>query len=54
LPAAFTTAQVRGMLEALGMPRTSPAAWLARLRRAGRVRADANAQGRGRFRSVDD
>jgi 8-oxo-dGTP diphosphatase len=54
LPAAFTTAQVRGMLEALGLASPSPAAWIARLRRAGRIERDTNRAGRGRFRSVGD
>jgi 8-oxo-dGTP diphosphatase len=54
LPATFTTAQVRGMLEAPGMPATSPAAWIARLRRSGRIALVPDARGRSRFRSVDD
>jgi 8-oxo-dGTP diphosphatase len=54
LPAAFTTAQVQGMLEALDTPTTSPAAWIARLRRARRIELDPDGPGRGCFRSVDN
>jgi 8-oxo-dGTP diphosphatase len=51
LPAAFGTAQVRAIFATLGLP--SPAAWIARLRRAGRIEPDPDRPGRGRFRSVD-
>jgi 8-oxo-dGTP diphosphatase len=52
LPATFSAGAVRGLLEALGMPGTSAAAWIKRLRRAARI--SLTAPGTGLYRSGVD
>jgi 8-oxo-dGTP diphosphatase len=52
LPATFGADEVRRLHEALGMPGASAAAWIKRLRRAGRI--SPTGPGRGRYQSVVD
>jgi 8-oxo-dGTP diphosphatase len=47
LPVTFAAGEVRGLFKALGMPATSAAAWIKRLRRAGRIRPSG-----GRYQSA--
>jgi 8-oxo-dGTP diphosphatase len=52
LPATFGAGDVRQLLEAVEMPGTSAAAWIRRLRRAGRITPSGS--GRGHYRSAVD
>ena len=52
LPVTFGAGEVRRLLEVLGMQGTSAAAWIKRLRRAGRI--SLTGSGKGRYQSRDD